>query len=130
MDSLKLDNSCKKNLISSYQQSFRIDDLLTSTKPIEQQPGHFCTPPPPPPQPATLQGHPHPTALQSPPAGHHHHHPLDKPADLGVVMGNGTCPPNGRVWEIIYTLGKKKREKGAYSLFLIFQPEIESWSWD
>lgn len=33
----------KKNLMAPYQQSFRIDDLLTR-KVSEQQPPHFCPP--------------------------------------------------------------------------------------
>ena len=33
----------KKNLMAPYQQSFRIDDLLTR-KASEQQPPHFCPP--------------------------------------------------------------------------------------
>lgn len=34
----------KKTLMAPYQQSFRIDDLLTR-KASEQQPGHFIPPP-------------------------------------------------------------------------------------
>lgn len=40
METVKLD---KKSLMAPYQQSFRIDDLLTR-KATEQQPGHFCPP--------------------------------------------------------------------------------------
>lgn len=47
----------KKNLMAPYQQSFRIDDLLTR-KASEQQPGHFC--------PAPLLNN---NTLQSPPLG-------------------------------------------------------------
>ena len=46
---------CKKSLTLPYQQSFRIDDLLTP-KAIEQQPDHFSH-------------HHHHTSLQPPPSG-------------------------------------------------------------
>ena len=39
MESCKSD---KKNILSPYQQSFRIDDLLTR-RAIEQQPDHFSS---------------------------------------------------------------------------------------
>lgn len=81
MESLKMD---KKNLMAPYQQSFRIDDLLTR-KASEQQPGHFCPPP-------LLSNH----ALQSPPLG--------QTAGGGgggskveKGLGNMPCQVNGKV---------------------------------
>lgn len=56
--------------MAPYQQSFRIDDLLTR-KVCEQQPGHFCSPLPAVPAhhlpTTTPNGTPHP--LQPPPSG-------------------------------------------------------------
>ena len=78
MESLKLD---KKNLMAPYQQSFRIDDLLTR-KASEQQPGHFCPPLHPPPLGSTLH---------SPPPGMPGLEQMDKP------VANLTCQANGKV---------------------------------
>ncbi len=95
MESVKVDENCKKNLIAPYQQSFRIDDLLTR-KVIDQQPGLL---------PHHNHHHYHHhhssiTALQSPPVGmissHHHHHPhhnLEKPPppiDISATSGGGS----------------------------------------
>ena len=83
MESLKVGDSCKKNVIVPYQQSFRIDDLLTP-KAIEQQPGHFCSPP-------------HPTTLQAPPLGPGGHR-MEQPSAMDMrTMGNGACQVNGKV---------------------------------
>lgn len=85
--------SCKKSLTPPYQQSFRIDDLLTR-KAIEQQPDHFS----------------HHTPLQPPPSG-----PgmcggrLEKSssADFHVNnnIGNGIiCHDNGKVYYFLFCL--------------------------
>lgn len=84
---------CKKNLTSPYQQSFRIDDLLTR-KVIEQQPDHY----------SHLSSH-H-TPLLPPPSGHSTNGArLDKSSSSmsdfnGVAgnVGNGVlCHANGKV---------------------------------
>ena len=96
MESLKMD---KKNPMAHYQQSFRIDDLLTR-KANEQQPGHFCPPLHPPPHGSNLHPPPPPSNLHPPPPGNSLHSPppglpgleqLDKP------VANLTCQANGKV---------------------------------
>lgn len=68
----------KKNLMAPYQQSFRIDDLLTRKATEQQQPGRFCPPPP-------LHN-----TLQSPPLGQGGGTKMEK------GLGNLACQPNGK----------------------------------
>lgn len=78
----------KKNLMAPYQQSFRIDDLLTR-KASEQQPGHFCPPP--------LHSS---NTLQSPPLGQAA--VVGGASKMEKALGSIPCQANGKVFLPVY----------------------------
>ncbi len=105
--------------MAPYQQSFRIDDLLTR-KTSEQQPGHFCPSLHPPPPGSNLHPPPPGSNLHSPPPGLPGLEQMDKP------VANLTCQANGKVIIVI----KKVNNSEQSPWLATVQPLNNGHAWD